>query len=335
MNVLLTGGAGYIGSHIAVELLESGYNVIIADDFSNSSPDVIQKVESITGKGLTVYEIDVSDTNLVDRMFTESKPDAVIHLAGFKAVGESVREPLKYYRNNLDCVLTLLETMDRHGVGQIIFSSSATVYGSSNSLPYNESMKTGECSSPYGSTKLMIEQMIVDAVAAGSLSAVILRYFNPVGSHSSGLIGESPRGIPNNLMPYILQVAAGKLPVLNVFGNDYPTNDGTCIRDYIHVTDLAKGHADALRYCAGFTGVDIFNLGTGKGSSVLELVNMFELVNGIKIPYVIAPRREGDLPETYADVSKAESLMGWKAKSTLEDICRDSYAFMKLDSTKK
>ena len=329
MNILLTGGAGYIGSHIAVELLSSGYGVIIADDYSNSSPDVIAKIEKITGKSLTAIELDLTDPTGVDALFSKNRPDAVIHLAGLKAVGESVREPLRYYRNNLDCTLTLLEAMQNHSVTQLIFSSSATVYNETNPLPYAEDMKTGECSNPYGRTKHMIEQMIMDAARAGGLSAVLLRYFNPVGSHSSGLIGESPRGIPNNLMPYILQVAAGKLPMLNVFGNDYPTSDGTGVRDYIHVSDLAKGHVDALKYCAAHTGAEAINLGTGKGCSVLELVDMFEKVNGVKIPYKIAPRRDGDLPETYADADKAEKLMGWKAKLTIMDMCRDAYAFVK------
>lgn len=328
MDVLLTGGAGYIGSHIAVALLQSGYGVIIADDYSNSSPDTIGKIERITGKSVTVYKLDVSDTAAVDAMFKKSRPDAVIHLAGFKAVGESVAKPLMYYRNNLDCTLSLLETMAKNGVTCFIFSSSATVYGSVNKPPYVEDMSTGGCSSPYGSTKHMIEQIVTDTAACGELSAVMLRYFNPIGSHSSGLIGESLRGIPNNLMPYILKVAAGELPILNVFGNDYPTRDGTCIRDYIHVSDLAKGHVDALEYCAGHTGAEVFNLGTGVGCSVLELVGAFEKVNKMRIPYKIAPRRAGDLAEMCADVSKAERLMGWKAKNTIEDMCRDAYAFL-------
>lgn len=327
MNILLTGGAGYIGSHIAVELLGSGYDVTIADNFSNSSPDVTMSIERITGKKPAVYELDMTDLAGVDMMFQKSKPDAVIHLAGFKAVGESVSKPLKYYRNNLDCAITLLEVMEKHGVKQVIFSSSATVYGAANLPPYNENMATGGCSNPYGATKHMIEQIIADAAIGAGMSAVILRYFNPVGSHKSGLIGESPNGIPNNLMPYILQVASGKLPELHVFGNDYPTCDGTGIRDYIHVVDLAMGHVDALKYCMEHVGVEIFNLGTGKGYSVLELVEAFQRVNSIKIPYAIAPRRAGDLPESYADASKASTLLGWRAKLTIDDMCRDSYAF--------
>jgi UDP-glucose 4-epimerase len=327
MKVLLTGGAGYIGSHIAVELLDSGYDVIIADDFSNSDAGVITNIQAITGKDPAVCKLDVSDKDDLDRLFCANKPDAVIHLAGFKAVGESVGEPLKYYRNNLDCTLTLLETMKNHGVGQLIFSSSATVYGTPESLPFTEDMPLGECTNPYGSTKQMIERIIVDTAVNGWLSAVLLRYFNPVGAHKSGLIGESPRGIPNNLMPYIMQVSAGKLAELSVFGNDYPTRDGTGIRDYIHVTDLAKGHVDALKYCNRHNGTEVFNLGTGMGCSVLELIGAFERANGIKIQYRIAPRRAGDLPETYADATKAEKLMGWKAKLTIDDMCRDAYAY--------
>ena len=327
MKILLTGGAGYIGSHIAVELLNSSYDVIIADNFSNSSPDVVQSIECITGKGLEVYEIDVADRDGLDRLFRENMPDAVVHLAGFKAVGESVSEPLKYYRNNLDCTLSLLEAMKMHNIGYFIFSSSATVYGAPERLPYTEDMKTGECTNPYGSTKQIIERIITDTVATGWLSAVILRYFNPVGAHKSGLIGESPRGIPNNLMPYIMQVATGNLPELNIFGNDYPTRDGTGVRDYVHVVDLAKGHVDALKYCFEHDGAEVLNLGTGLGCSVLELISAFERVNGVKIPYRIAPRRSGDLPETYADASKAEKTIGWKAELTIEDMCRDAYRF--------
>ena len=325
MNVLLTGGAGYIGSHIAVELLNSGYSVTIADNFSNSSPDIPENIEKITGKNITLNELDISDKDSLGRLFCENKPDAVIHLAGFKAVGESVNEPLKYYRNNICCTLSLLETMQQHNVSRIIFSSSATVYGAPERLPYTEDMETGGCTNPYGSTKQMIERIILDTAASGSLSTVLLRYFNPVGAHHSGLIGESPRGIPNNLMPYIVQVAAGLLPELNVFGNDYPTRDGTGVRDYIHVVDLAKGHVDALKYCLDHGGSEVFNLGTGVGCSVLELIGTFESVNGVPVPYKIAPRRAGDLPETYADVTKAEKLMGWKAKLTIEDMCRDAW----------
>ena len=325
MKVLLTGGAGYIGSHVAIELLESGYEVVIADDYSNSSPEVIRKIESITQKKVSACRLDVADRSGLDSVFREHSPGCVIHLAGFKAVGESVAHPLIYYRNNLGCALCVLETMEKHGVKQIIFSSSATVYGLPENLPITEDMRTGGCTNPYGSTKHMIEQIIMDAAAAGGLSAVLLRYFNPVGAHESGLIAESPRGVPNNLMPYILQVAAGKLDELHVCGNDYPTKDGTGVRDYIHVVDLAKGHVSALDYCMKHTGTEVFNLGTGAGFSVLEIVEAFERVNGVKIPYSIAPRRPGDLPESYADASKALRLMGWRAEKTVEDMCRDTW----------
>jgi len=327
VNVLLTGGAGYIGSHIAVELMDSGIDVTIADDYSNSSPEAIGNIAKITDKKPVVYELDVADTKAVNAMFSESKPDAVIHLAGFKAVGESVAEPLKYYRNNLDCTITLLEAMNSYNVRNLIFSSSATVYGAQNRLPYTEDMQAGASTNPYGSTKQMIEQIIADTAVAGSISAVILRYFNPVGAHKSGYIGESPRGIPNNLVPYIMQVATGKLPELKVYGNDYPTRDGTGVRDYVHVVDLAQGHVSALHYCMDNTGVEVFNLGTGRGYSVLELIEAFERVNDVKIPYVIAPRRAGDLPETYSNADKSERLLGWKSKLTLDDMCRDSYLY--------
>ena len=328
MTVFLTGGAGYIGSHIAVELSEQGYEVIIADNFSNSSPDAIRRIARITGETPKFYEIDVADKAALGEVFCENKIDAVIHLAGLKAVGESVSVPLKYYRNNLDCTLSLLEVMERHCVGRIIFSSSATVYGDPKSLPLTEDMEPGVCTNPYGRSKQMIESIIMDAAAANTgISAVLLRYFNPVGAHRSGLIGEEPNGIPNNLMPYITQVAAGKLADLSVFGNDYPTKDGTGVRDYIHVADLAKGHVRALEYCKDRTGVEIFNLGTGRGYSVLELVSAFERVNEIKVPYKIAPRRPGDLAECYADPAKAEKIMGWKAELGLEEMCRDAWAY--------
>ena len=330
MKILLTGGAGYIGSHTAVELLDAGYDVVIADNFSNSSPMVIGRIEKITGKKVAIYDVDVADPKGLEALFEKEKPDGVIHFAGLKAVGESVKVPLRYYRNNLDCTLTLLETMEKAGVTVIIFSSSATVYGTPKSLPLTEDMTTGPCSNPYGSTKLFIEQIISDAAAARpALSAVLLRYFNPVGAHKSGLIGEMPNGIPNNLMPFVSQVAVGKLPRLSVFGDDYPTRDGTCIRDYIHVVDLAKGHVAALEYCVNNPGVEILNLGTGTGCTVLELVHAFSKVNGIDIPYVIAGRRAGDVTEMYADASKARRLMGWSSELSLEDMCRDSWNWQK------
>ena len=328
MNVLLTGGAGYIGSHVAVELLDSGFDVTIADNLSNSSYDAIKSIMAITGKDVMFFELDMTDTAGVDRLFGTNKIDAVIHLAGFKAVGESVSEPVKYYRNNLDCTLTLLEAMEKHGVGQLIFSSSATIYGLQEHLPYVEDMRHGISSNPYGTTKQMIEQIITDTARCGWLSAVILRYFNPVGAHKSGLIGEMPRGIPNNLMPYIMQVAVGKLPALNVYGDDYPTSDGTGVRDYLHVVDLAKGHVCALNYRMENAGVEVFNLGTGRGYSVLEIIHAFERVTNVHIPYKVAERRSGDLPECYANASKAERLLGWTAKLSLDDMCRDSYAFI-------
>ena len=325
MRVLLTGGAGYIGSHVAVELLGCGHDVAIVDNYSNSSPVVVKKIEDITGRIADVFELDLTDAAQVDGFFGAWRPDAVVHLAGFKAVGESVGAPLLYYRNNLDCTLALMEAMIRHDVGKVIFSSSATVYGAANVPPYTEDMDTGKCSNPYGSTKMMIEQIITDTAAASGMSAVILRYFNPVGAHPSGLIGEEPRGTPNNLMPFITQVATGRLAELSVFGNDYPTRDGTCIRDYIHVVDLAKGHVKALGYDAGQGGTEIFNLGTGNGCSVLELADAFESANGVKIPRRMAPRRAGDLPIAFADVSKASRLMGWSAELSIADMCRDAY----------
>jgi len=325
--ILLTGGAGYIGSHIAVELLDAGYDVIIADNFSNASADVIKSIETITGTTPAICQIDLTDKSEVERMFQEIKIDAVIHLAGYKAVGESVREPLKYYRNNLDSTLSLLEAMEKHGVTQFVYSSSATVYGDPGIVEYTESLQFGAASSPYGSTKEMCERIITDVAAASELSAVFLRYFNPVGAHKSGLIGDDPDGIPNNLMPFITQATTGKLPELTVFGDDYPTRDGSCIRDYLHVVDLAKGHVSALKYCMDHKGVEAINLGSGRGTSVLELIEAFERVNGVKVPYKIGPRRAGDLAEYYASPAKAEKLMGWKAELTIDGMCRDAWNF--------
>lgn len=330
MNVLLTGGAGFIGSHTAVELIAAGHGVVIADNLSNSSASVIERLERITGVRAPFYQIDVADKAALERLFAERHIDAVIHFAGLKAVGESVAKPLLYYRNNLDTTLALLETMAAHGCKRFIFSSSATVYGMTNAVPFTEDMPAGGCTNPYGWTKFMIEQILRDAAAADAeLSAALLRYFNPIGAHESGLIGEQPQGIPNNLMPYLCQVAAGKLPQLRVFGDDYPTPDGTGVRDYIHVVDLAKGHAAALTYAASHTGAEAFNLGTGRGSSVLDLIRSFERVNSIKIPYAIAPRRAGDIAACWADASKAERLLGWKAQKSLDDMCRDSWNWTK------
>ena len=330
MNVLLTGGAGYIGSHTAVEMIAAGHSVVIADNFCNSCPEAVRRVEEITGVKIPLYEIDVADKDALDRLFIEAKPDAVVHFAGLKAVGESCKMPVEYYRNNLDSTLTLLEVMRIHGVKNIIFSSSATVYGSVSKVPATEDAPTGNCTNPYGWTKYMIEQILTDTAAADpALRVVLLRYFNPVGAHESGRIGEMPTGIPNNLMPYISQVAVGKLKELSVYGDDYPTPDGTGVRDYIHVVDLAKGHVAALAYSAKHTGVEAFNLGTGKGTSVLELVNTFSRVNNVPVPYRVTERREGDIAENYADPTKAFKLMGWKAEKTLEDMCRDTWRWQK------
>lgn len=329
-NILLAGGAGYIGSHTAVELLNSGYSVIVADNYSNSCPEAIKRVEKITGKSVKTYELDITNSGKLDKVFQDNKIDAVIHFAGLKAVGESVTEPVKYYRNNIDTTLTLLETMKKHDVKNIIFSSSATVYGAENSVPYKEDMKRGTCTNPYGWTKAMMEQIFEDtANADGRLSVVILRYFNPIGAHDSGLIGEDPQGIPNNLMPYISQVAVGKLKQLTVYGNDYPTPDGTCRRDYIHVVDLAKGHVKAIEYVMQNSGVEIFNLGTGIPYSVTEIVTAFERVNNLKINYVYGKRRDGDLPDCYANADKALRVLGWKTEKSLEDMCRDSWNWQK------
>ena len=326
MAVLLTGGAGYIGSHTAVEFLNAGQEVVIADDLSNSSRDVADRIAQITGKTPKFYEINVADADAVEQLFSENEIEAVVHFAGYKAVGESVRKPLMYYRNNIDTALTVLEVMKQHGCHRFVFSSSATVYGVNNPSPYLETMPAGNCTNPYGWTKYMIEQILIDAAAADpELSAVLLRYFNPIGAHESGLIGEKPNGIPNNLMPYITQVAVGKLPRLSVFGNDYPTPDGTGVRDYIHVVDLAKGHVAAMQYAMSHTGAEAINLGTGRGTSVLELVETFQRVNDVEVPYVIAPRRDGDLASYYADATKAWELLHWKTELSVEDMCRDSW----------
>ena len=324
-TVLLTGGAGFIGSHIAVELLQRDYDVVIADDLSNARPDVPERIEKITGRAPVFYRMDVSDRQALDRVFREHPIAAAVHLAGYKAVGESVQKPLAYYRNNLDTTLALLEVMADHGVHRLIFSSSATVYGNAEA-PCREDMPTGGCTNPYAWTKLMIEQILRDAAKADpALAAVCLRYFNPVGAHESGLIGELPNGIPNNLMPYITQTAAGIRRELTVFGNDYPTPDGTGVRDYIHVVDLARGHAAALDYSRTHPGWEAINLGTGRGSSVLEIVETFQRVNGVAVPYCIGPRRAGDLPTCYAATDKAAQLLHWHAEKDLADMCRDAW----------
>ena len=326
MSVLLTGGTGFIGSHTAVELIEAGHSVVIADDLSNSEKSVVDRIEEITGVRPTFYQIDVTDKAALQKVFEEQDIDTVIHFAGFKAVGESVEKPLEYYRNNLDTTLTLLETMRSNGCKKIIFSSSATVYSLSDDVPVTEESGPLGCTNPYGWTKYMIEQILRDVAKADpEMSVVLLRYFNPIGAHESGLIGEKPAGIPNNLMPYITQVAQGIREKLSVFGDDYDTPDGTGVRDYIHVVDLAKGHLAALKYADSHKGCEVFNLGTGHGYSVLDLVKTFEKVNGVKIPYVITDRRPGDIALCYADTAKAEKVLGWKAEKDIEDMCRDSW----------
>lgn len=326
MNVLLAGGAGYIGSHTAVELLNAGHQVVIVDDYSNSSPEAVRRIEKITGKSVVSYEADVKDKEKMRHIFSKNHIDCVIHFAGLKAVGESVRLPLKYYRNNIDTTLTLLECMEEAGVNQFVFSSSATVYGEENEPPYVETMHRGRCSNPYGWTKVMMEQILEDAAKANpELSVILLRYFNPIGAHESGLIGEDPQGIPNNLMPYIAQVAVGRRDHLTVFGGDYPTPDGTCLRDYIHVMDLANGHVKAVEYAANHKGVEVFNLGTGTPYSVLDIIHAFEKATGVKVKYEIGPRRAGDLPKFWADSTKAQKVLDWHAERTLEDMCRDTW----------
>ena len=325
-KILLTGGTGFIGSHTAVKVIESGYDVVIADDLSNSDASVKGRIERITGKGVSFYQVDVADSAAMEEIFAAHEIDAVIHFAGYKAVGESVVRPLAYYRNNLDTALTLLETMQRHGCKSFIFSSSATVYSPANDVPFTEESEDLGCTNPYGWTKFMIEQILKDVCKADpEMSVVLLRYFNPIGAHASGLIGENPSGVPNNLMPYITQVAQGIRPHLNVFGDDYPTHDGTGVRDYIHVVDLAAGHVAALEYCTAHKGCEVFNLGTGQGYSVLDLVKTFERVNGVEIPYEITDRRAGDIAVSYADVSKAREVLGWKAEKGIEDMCRDAW----------
>ncbi|MCH5202356.1 MAG: UDP-glucose 4-epimerase GalE [Oscillospiraceae bacterium] len=329
MNILLTGGAGYIGSHTCIELIKAGHTAVIADNLYNSKREAVNRVEKITGTEIPFYEIDVCDYNSLKRLFSENKIDAVIHFAGLKAVGESCEIPLKYYRNNFDSTLTLLEVMREFDCHNIVFSSSATVYGVPKTVPLVETMPTS-CTNPYGYTKLMNEQILTDAAKADpDLSVVLLRYFNPIGAHESGTIGENPNGIPNNLMPYITQVAVGKLPQLGVFGNDYPTHDGTGVRDYIHVVDLAKGHVKAIDYAKNHKGTEIVNLGTGTGYSVLDIVKAFIKVNGVDIPYIIKPRRAGDVAECFADPAKALEKLGWKAEKNLEDMCRDSWRWQK------
>lgn len=328
MAILVTGGAGYIGSHTCVQLLEAGYEVVIIDNFINSKPEALKRIKKITGKDFKFYEADLLDKEAVSKIFSENDIDAVIHFAGLKAVGESVQKPLWYYHNNITGTLILCEVMASFGVKKLVFSSSATVYGSPKSVPIREDFPLST-TNPYGSTKLMIENILRDLyVADNEWSIALLRYFNPIGAHESGLIGEDPNGIPNNLMPYVAQVAAGKLEILSVFGNDYPTKDGTGVRDYIHVVDLAAGHLKALEKVKKSTGAESYNLGTGNGYSVLELVNAFMDVNGVNVKYKIADRRPGDIAECYADPAKAKKELGWEAKLGIEQMCRDSWHFM-------
>ena len=330
MKILVTGGAGFIGSHTCVELIEAGYTPIVIDNLSNSNPEGLRRVGEITGKTVEFIEGDVRDEALLDEILTKHEISCAIHFAGLKAVGESVAKPLAYYQNNLDATLTLCKVMAKHDVKRIVFSSSATVYSGDNEMPLRETSKTGNCTNPYGWTKYMGEQILRDiAKADPAWSVVNLRYFNPVGAHASGKIGEHPNGIPNNLMPYISQTAIGRRDHLNVFGNDYPTPDGTGVRDYIHVVDLAKGHVAAIRYLMSHTGESVFNLGTGHGYSVLDMVNAFETANGVKVPYVITECRPGDLPACYADPSKSLEVLGWKAERDLVDMCRDTWNWQK------
>ena len=327
MDILVTGGAGYIGSHTCVELLNRGFHVVVIDNLVNSSAKSLERVRDITGKSVTFYENDVRDRAELDRIFEKHDIQCVIHFAGLKAVGESVSMPLEYYDNNIFSTVTLCEAMKDHNVKNIVFSSSATVYTGGNEMPLRETSRTGMCTNPYGWTKYMSEQILRDSAhAMPDWSVTLLRYFNPIGAHPSGLIGEDPTGIPNNLMPYISQVAVGRLEHLNVFGNDYDTHDGTGVRDYIHVCDLAAGHVAAIDYMLkGNKGENVFNLGTGTGYSVLDMVQAFERVTGQKVPYEIKPRRPGDLATVYSSPDKSAEILGWKAKYTLEDMCRDTW----------
>ena len=328
MNILVTGGTGYIGSHVVVELLNQGHTVTILDNLINSQIKVLDKIEQITGQKPNFHEIDLLDSTALDQLFDQTHFDLVIHFAGLKAVGESVQQPLRYYHNNITGTLNLLQSMQAHDVKKLIFSSSATVYGDQGIEQCVESMPTGiKLTNPYGKTKYMIEEILKDlAVADPEFNIIALRYFNPVGNHSSGLLGENPNGIPNNLMPYIMKVATGELPELNIFGNDYPTDDGTCLRDYIHVVDLALGHLAAINGLK--PGFDVYNLGTGHPTSVLEMVHAFERVSGKPLPHKFAPRRPGDLPKLYADPAKAEKELGWHANLTIDDAIKDILTFI-------
>ena len=332
MQILVTGGAGFIGSHTCVELLNEGYDVVVADNLSNAKEMVIDRIEKITGKRPKFYKIDVQDRAALTALFDAEHIDAVIHFAGLKAVGESTRMPIEYYTNNLDSTLVLCDVMRRHGCRKFVFSSSATVYGDPAFVPITEECPLGETTNPYGASKSMQERILTDIWRADNeWNIMLLRYFNPIGAHESGLIGEDPKGIPNNLLPYVAQVASGKLEKIHVFGNDYPTPDGTGVRDYIHVVDLAKGHVAAIRGMEKLSGVNIFNLGTGIGYSVLDIVHAFEKACGRELPYVIDPRRPGDIAQCYSDPSKAEKVLGWKAEKKLDDMCADSWRWQKMN----
>lgn len=325
MQILLTGGAGYIGSHTCVELMKNGYDVVILDNLSNSNPEVLNRIKTITGKDVKFYKADILDKDAMRKVFSENKIDAVIHFAGLKAVGESVQFPLKYYENNISGTVCLIEVMKEYNCKKIVFSSSATVYGVAEKMPLTEDMPLGAIN-PYGRTKLFIEEILRDLyVSDNEWSIALLRYFNPIGSHESGLIGEDPQGIPNNLMPYITQVAVGRLEKLNVFGNDYNTVDGTGVRDYIHVVDLANGHVKAVEYVSDKSCCEAINLGTGNGTSVLELVKAFEKASGVKVPYTIVARRPGDPAKVYADATKAKNILGWTAKFGIDRMCADNW----------
>lgn len=330
MNILVTGGAGYIGSHTIIELAAAGHDVTVVDNLCNSCEKSLERVEGITGKKVPFYKVDIRDRAGLDKVFEENKIDCCIHFAGLKAVGESVSKPYEYYENNIGGTLVLIDAMRSHGCKNIIFSSSATVYGNPAQIPITEECPKGQCTNPYGQTKSMLEEILKDIQKADpEWNVVLLRYFNPIGAHKSGLIGEDPNGIPNNLMPYITQVAVGKREELGVFGNDYNTPDGTGVRDYIHVVDLANGHVRALEAISRSCGLKIYNLGTGHGYSVLDVVNAFEKANGVKIPYSIKPRRPGDIDSCYSDPEKAFKELGWKAKYGIEDMCRDSWNWQK------
>ena len=329
MAILVTGGAGYIGSHTVVELLEAGEDIVIVDNFVNSKPEALDKIKKITGKDFKFYEVDILDEEKLEKVFKENNIESVIHFAGLKAVGESVVKPIEYYHNNITGTLVLLKLMKKYNCKRIVFSSSATVYGDPAQIPITEECPKGQCTNPYGWTKSMLEQVLTDIQKADpEWNVMLLRYFNPIGAHKSGTIGENPNGIPNNLMPYITQVAVGKLKELGVFGNDYDTPDGTGVRDYIHVVDLAKGHLKALAKIRQEAGVKIYNLGTGHGYSVLDLVNTFQKVNNVEVKYKIVGRRAGDIATCYADPSKAKKELGWVAEKGIEDMCRDSWNFI-------